>query len=253
MNALKFLIISLVLTFALTVVREPANAGVWDDPKNLKVLPEDISPGDLRATMLGFIKATGSRCSTCHVAIDNTDTSKLDFPRDDKENKRKARAMIVMVRNINDYLTDNLGANGADHVTVECATCHRGTAKPEMIQDVLMAVYYDGGLEEATAEYRTLREKYFGAYAFDFSANGLNDLAERMARADELDAALTFLDLNLEFNPESVRAYQLQGDMWKKKEDFAAARKSYEKALELAPDNAFTHGLLKKLDGPDTQ
>ena len=151
MNALKFSISSILLALTLICVREPANAGVWDDPKNLKVLPEDISPGELRATMLGFIKATGSRCSTCHVAKDDTDTRKLDFPLDDKENKRTARAMIVMVRNINDYLTDNLGANGADHVTVECATCHRGTAKPEMIQDVLTAVFYDGGLAQALA------------------------------------------------------------------------------------------------------
>jgi tetratricopeptide (TPR) repeat protein len=252
MNALKISIIFLVLAFALTCVREPANAGVWDDPKNLKVLPEDISPGELRATMMSFIKATGSRCSNCHVAIENGDTRTMDFPLDDKENKRTARKMITMVRNINDYLTDNLGTDSTDHVTVECATCHRGVAKPEMIQDVMTAVFYDGGLEEAIAEYRILRDKYFGAYAFDFSANGLNDLSERMAGADELDAALTFLDLNLEFNPESVRAYQLQGDMWKKKDDVAAARKSYEKALEMAPDNAFTQSLLEKLNAPDT-
>ena len=253
MNALKFSIISLFLTLALICACEPANAGVWDDPKNLKVLPEDISPGELRATMLGFIKATGSRCSTCHVAKEDAGTRKLDFPLDDKENKRKARAMIVMVRNINEYLTDELSEFSSEHVTVECATCHRGVAKPEMIQDVLTVVFHADGLEQALAEYRILREKYFGAYAFDFSANGLNDLAERMASADELDAALTFLDLNLEFNPESVRAYQLQGDMWKKKDDVAAARKSYEKALEMAPDNAFTQGLLEKLDAPDTQ
>jgi len=253
MNALKISIISLVLAFALTCVREPANAGVWDDPTNLKVLPEDISPGELRATMMSFIKATGSRCSNCHVAIENGGTRTMDFPLDDKENKRTARKMITMVRNINDYLTDNLGTDSTDHVTVECATCHRGVAKPEMIQDVLAAVFYDGGMEEALAEYRMLHDKYFGAYAFDFSANGLNDLAERMASADELDAALTFLDLNLEFNPESVRAYQLQGDMWKKKDDVAAARKSYEKALEMAPDNAFTQNLLDRLDASDSQ
>ena len=55
--------LALILIFGLS----PANAGMWDDPQNLKVLSEDISPDELRMTMPGFAMGTGSRCSACHV------------------------------------------------------------------------------------------------------------------------------------------------------------------------------------------
>ena len=112
--------------------------------------------------------------------------------------------------------------------------------------------YRDDGLDEAITEYRSLRERYFGDYAFDFSDKSLNRLAERMIHEGQFDAALSFLKLNLEFNPLSVRAYQLQGDVWKEKSNMTAARHSYQKALEIAPDNAWTQRSLKRLDTPPT-
>jgi lipopolysaccharide biosynthesis regulator YciM len=133
-------------------------------------------------------------------------------------------------------------------MTVECATCHRGRAKPEMIQDVLLTLYRDEGMEKALTEYRTLRDKYYGDYAFDFSHKALNQLAQNLAIESDFDAASIFVDLNLEFNPRSVRAYQLQGDIWKEKGDLAAVRISYEKGLEIQPDNSFMQSLIDRLD-----
>ena len=153
-----------------------------------------------------------------------------------------------MVRDINHYLNENLSEYSSDLITVECVTCHRGQAKPDMIQDLLTKIFVADGLDKAIAEYRTLREQYFGGYASDFSAQALNMLAESMTKESELDAALSFLNLNIEFNPESVRAYQLQGDVWKAKSNVTAARVSYEKALELAPDNAWTQRLIKSVE-----
>jgi hypothetical protein len=57
-----------ILIFGLS----PAHAGMWDDPKNLTILPEDISPDELHMTMRGLAMGTGSRYSEWHV-------DKLDY------------------------------------------------------------------------------------------------------------------------------------------------------------------------------
>ena len=92
-------IISIYLTTTGT-----ATAGIFDDPKNLEVLPEDISAEDLRQTMRGFAQGTGSRCSACHVGKIEADLSTYDFSIDDKEKKLKARKIIQLVRDINENI-----------------------------------------------------------------------------------------------------------------------------------------------------
>ncbi len=248
MNIHRTLVKAFILLATCAGVFAPAEAGLWDDPKNLKVLPEDISPAELRNTMRGFAINTGSRCFTCHVGEDENDLSTYDFSLDDKEKKIKARAMLRMVQNIRSYLSEELDKSPEDLVRVDCATCHRGQNKPEMLQDVLARAYRENGMENAIAEYRTLREHNYGGYSFDFSEGALNMMAERMAQEDELDAALGFLDLNLEFYPQSVRTLVLQGQVLAAKGDKPAARESYVKALALEPDNMWTKRLLDKLD-----
>ena len=226
----------------------PARAGMWDDPKNLEVLPEDISPEELRATMRGFAGNTGSRCSTCHVGEVESDLSTYDFSLDDKEKKLKARHMIRMVADINGYLADKLGKPAAELVAVDCATCHRGQAKPEMLHDVIERSYHEDGMDGAIAEYRQLRDRYYGDYTFDFSPKALMKLAENMANVEDYEAAVGFLDLNLEFNPDSTRTLQLKARILVDKGDKAAARESLLKAIELEPENQWTRQLLERLD-----
>ena len=244
LNSLHYLSLFLVMfTVAAT-----AEAGMWDEPKNLKVLPEDISPDELRETMRGFATNTGSRCSHCHVGENEADLSTYDFSLDDKEKKKKARAMIRMVNDINSYLEESLGKPAAELVAVNCATCHRGQSKPEMIQDVLARSYDEGGIESAADKYRALRERYYGGYTFDFSEKALNILGERMANQEDLDGALAFLDLNLEYYPDSARTLVLKAQVLAAKGDKPAARENYLKAIELEPDNMWTKRLLEQLD-----
>ena len=66
--------------------------------------------------------------------------------------------------------------------------------------------------------------------------------------AHQLDAALGFLDLNLEFYPQSVRTLVLQGQVLAAKGDKPVARESYVKALALEPDIMWTRRLLDTLD-----
>lgn len=236
-----------ILTLSL-VGLTPATAGLWDDPQNLQVLPEDTSPDELRATMRAFAGDTGSRCSSCHVYENEADLNTYDFSLDDKEKKLKAREMLRMVGEINTYIQENLGGPAANLVSVECATCHRGRPKPEMLQDVIERTYGEEGMDAAIDEYRQLRGRYYGGYAFDFSHVSLMVLAEKLAGAGDHAAALQFTDLNLEFNPESARTHVFKARLQIDMGDKDGARESLLRAIELEPENPWNRQLLEQLD-----
>jgi len=248
MNYDEKAVCTILLSFVLNAYALPAHAGMWDDPQNIKALSENITPDELRATMRSFATDTGSRCSSCHVGEVENDLRTYDFSLDEKEKKQKAREMILMVKDINTRLADAFEKSPDELVAVDCATCHRGQAKPEKIQELLARSYYAGGIEEASAEYHTLRERYYGGYTFDFSERALMIIAEEMAAQDDVRAALDFLELNLQFYPQSSRSFVLQGQIYAESGDVSAARASYLKALEIRPDDQWTQQLLTALD-----
>jgi len=98
---------------------------------NLQVLPKDIPPAQLVATMKGFAQGLGVRCEHCHVGEGN-DLSKFDFAADTKPTKATARWMIRMASVLNAEVATIVppaaDASGAARVT--CFTCHRGAPKP---------------------------------------------------------------------------------------------------------------------------
>ena len=173
-------IISIVLTAS-----GAASAGIFDDPKNLEVLPEDISAEDLRQTMRGFAQGTGSRCSACHVGKVEADLSTYDFSIDDE------------------------------------------------------------GIDQSVAKFRELRERYYGGYTFDFSERVLMRITEYLGAQDELDAAMVFVNLNLECFPQSSRTYVLRAQVLTEQGDIDAARSDYETALAMEPDSAW---IMEQLD-----
>jgi len=248
MNAYKIVIASLIISAALAGFVAPAFAGFFDNPKNLKILPKDITPEELSATMRGFAINTGSRCSSCHVGEKENDLSTYDFSLDDKEKKRKARVMLQMVMDINQSLASKLDKPADTLVKVDCATCHRGQQKPLMLQNVLATTYQDEGLDKAIENYRELRERYYGGYTYDFSEGSLLTLMENLAKDDQTDAALGFANLNLEFFPESVRTYVEQAKILNTKGDKSGAKESLQKALEIRPDSKWIKRMLSSLE-----
>ena len=226
----------------------PVTAGLWDEPQNLRVLPKDISPEALSSTMRSFATSTGSRCSTCHVYEDEADLATYDFPADDKQKKLTARKMLRMVADINSQIKEIQGKPESELVAVTCATCHRDQTKPEMLPDVIERTYRKDGMESAMAQYRELRDEYYGGYVFDFSPKSLMMLAEKLAGAEDYAAAVELMDLNLEFNPEYARAYALKAQFQNQAGDKEAARESLLKAIELEPDNRWHKMMLQKLD-----
>lgn len=101
--------------------------------KNLKVLPQNITHDELISTMRGFARALGTKCEHCHVPIPGQE-NKFEFSSDAKPEKKIARTMILMTRNINGNYVEKLPHDPAEHdehVTVTCWTCHRGHIQPE--------------------------------------------------------------------------------------------------------------------------
>lgn len=147
---LKFafgLLIGLTLSLGL-------QADIFDDPQNLEVLPDTISPESLRATMRGFSMGTGLRCSNCHDGEEGADLSTYDFASDEKELKQVARQMLKMVMAINGEYLEPLGE---DHTQVQCITCHRGVKVPRMTQEILTRAATKSGVEGLNKTYRELR------------------------------------------------------------------------------------------------
>ena len=173
---------------------------------NLKVLPKDISREELTALMRSFTRALGVRCTHCHVGVEGEPLSSYTFAADDKPAKRKARVMLDMVRDINSRHLPTLDKRGDPPVKVECATCHRGTAEPRMLQDVLRREYQEGGLDALNAKYRALRERYYGRFTYDFGEVPLADLAGEIWDSGKPDDAVHIHALNVEMNPGSAFA-----------------------------------------------
>jgi tetratricopeptide (TPR) repeat protein len=192
-----------LLLLASTVVG--SIGATWPPEKftNLKVFPSDIPKRELIDTMAGFTRALGVRCTYCHVGEENQPLTRYQFELDDKETKRKAREMIRMVSDLNGKYLAALEHRADPPVRVQCATCHRGAARPRMLQDVLQHAYEAAGVDSALATYRALRAEFYGAFTYDFSEVPLSDVATRLWDGGHQDDALRFHALNVDMNPES--------------------------------------------------
>ena len=90
-------------------------------PENLQVLPKDMPRQEVMRTMRGFTQGLGVQCDFCHVG--------REFAKDDKEEKKTARAMMRMVMSLKDHGDEFLPAGKA--ASLGCWTCHRGSAHIE--------------------------------------------------------------------------------------------------------------------------
>ena len=128
----------LIITSALLILESlgQAKPDEPEKPKNLKVLPKDISHDDLIKIMKGFTASLGVRCTECHVGTPTADGKMdFDFASDAKDEKINARRMMKMVDAINGKY---LGKMDDDFEKITCVTCHRGNIKPLVSVDSLL-------------------------------------------------------------------------------------------------------------------
>ncbi len=226
----------------------------WQWPEkgeNLKVLPEDATQQQLRATMFGFVQALGVRCEHCHDDSQGNRFDQIDFPADTKETKKIARIMMQMVRRINDEELSELDEQRPDRIQVTCVTCHRGATKPQMLEDVLADVIAEDSVEAAIARYHELRERYEDGFTYNFRESTLNRLGYRLLRADQIDDAIALFKLNIEMYPEAWNPYDSLAEAYMTKGQNEQAIALYRQSLVLNPDNQNGVQMLQKLKGEE--
>ena len=204
---------------------------------NLTLYPKDIPRPQLIATMQGFVAALGVQaqggCGYCHVGT----APQFDFAADTNPKKNVARKMILMSREITAKLPEVTGKPAAEITSLRCATCHRGVAIPKLLPDILTETATKSGAAAAIQQYRDLRTKYYGGQSYDFSEPAIVAMATPLINANRPDDAIALLQLNAEIYPKSSATYAALGQAYVKKNDTPNAIKSFEKAIELDPNN----------------
>lgn len=207
----------------------------WPEPTNLQKLPEDFTPERLSAVMTGFTRALGVRCSHCHVGEPDAPLTTYDFASDENPNKNTARVMLDLLGAVNDKL-DLIEPTGPQRVNMWCHTCHRGQPRPMSLGEVLTQTLDADGMEAAIARFRELREEFYGSGSYDFSEEGIEGLARQLIEIDRETDAIELLKLNVEYYPDSARAYGNLGSVYSRQEgERERAIAFLQKALELDP------------------
>jgi tetratricopeptide (TPR) repeat protein len=251
----------LIFAVAFTlVVSAAAFAQQAPAPQNLQVLPKDMTQAQVLQAMQNFAAALGVQCTYCHAAAAAPEggagrggrggPAPLNYASDEKPQKKAAREMMLLVRDINPKVAAAVGKSAEATTRVGCVTCHRGVAIPKPLADILDQTTMEKGTPAAIAQYKNLRKQYFGAQAYDFSEGALVAYAQRATQASNADDAIAWLQVNLEYFPLSSRTYAGLSQAQQRKNDKDAAIRSLEKAVELDPQNAALKRQLDQLKTP---
>lgn len=120
-------ILALIVLTGIAAISAPS-----DKPKNLKVLPKNISEKALDSIMESYNAALGVQCNFCHKQDKQTEV--FDFASDAKSEKLITRKMMLMTTDINKkYFQFNPAAKDAIQA-VTCKTCHRGNPMPALAE-----------------------------------------------------------------------------------------------------------------------
>lgn len=250
-SALAILLLFLSLFVASHLAPSAIAQPRWSWPekaKNLKVLPKNTTPDQLRATMTGFTRSLGVRCSHCHVGEEGKPLDTYDFVSDKNEKKRVARGMMKMLGKVNKELASIQPAK-AERVEMRCQTCHHGRPLPLTLAEELTRVYSAAGTDSTIAHYRALRGRFYGSASYDFREGSLVEVADAVLEKKDPQGAISILNVDAEFYPESGSVREALGEAHLAAADTAQAIAHYEKAIALEPRNQGVKKLLETLRG----
>jgi tetratricopeptide (TPR) repeat protein len=239
-----------VITALSSVSIDAQQRDFFSSPKNLQVLPKDISPSELDSQMRRFKLALGVECSHCHVGVDDRQLEDFDFPSDSKEPKRIARDMLRMVAAINAMVSSLNRGPGHQAVEVTCVTCHRGYVRPLMMKDVLVASYaeHDGNIDAVIAKYREMRDKYYGGFAFDFGEFPVSALAFTLNNEGQSEDAIELQKMNMKYHPDSPNIPSGMGFIYRQAGELELAADVFRKSLEIDPEDRWVAGQLAEVE-----
>ena len=208
-----------------------------------------VAPGgDNMMNMQEIAQGLGVKCEYCHGG-QRMSQPRVDQPRVDGQPPSKvevARAMIAMTRDLNAKILLATGKPATQATRVTCITCHRGVAIPGQLSDIITKTALEKGPEAAVAQYRDLRNEYYGRQSYDFGEDTLLTSAQQLVRVKP-EISIAVLRLNLEFYPKSVRSYIQIAFAYTRSLNDEAAITTLEKALEFEPDNGMVKGQLEQL------
>ena len=154
--------------------------------------------------------------------------------------------MISMTRELNGKVQAATAKPPAETTQITCVTCHRGVAIPGQLADIVAKTAFSDGPDAAVAQYRDLRQRYYGAQAYDFGEQTLLDAGEKLIRVKP-PSAIPLLRLNLEFYPKSVKSYAEIAFAYTRSLDDESAIAELEKAVAIEPENGTIRGQLEQL------
>jgi len=199
---------AMIVSASFACLAAPLAAAQHDNGyTNLQVLDPDITRNELGMAMLqntlglGLPRRQREGCLFCHVGDMDKPVDEWDFPSDEKETKLKARAMMAMIRDINANHLSQLDNRLDESFTVSCITCHSGRTDPRPLPDVLRESYAADGISATIGKYHELRDRYFGAGAYDFRPRVLIRLADGLAKQGAWDDSLALAKVNEEAHP----------------------------------------------------
>ena len=229
-----------LLAFAATAVATSNAAAQFPPIKltNLKYFSKKLPVRSLTDSMRYFTRALGVRCQYCHVAgTDPNDLASYNFASDEKPTKVKARIMLKMVASINQDHLRKLPSRSTPPLGVACITCHRGVALPQPIEQIVLAAHAAGGVDSAESVYRALRQRYYGAAAYDFGEVPLTDAADALRGQGHAADALRLYLLNTALLPTSGYAHRQAAGGYLAAGDTTSAIAMFEKALAINPND----------------
>jgi len=230
-------------TFILLTAAAAGAQAVPDKFANLKVLPADISKGELMQTMRGFAFALNVRCPYCHVEKSKKDLD-LDFAADDKQPKSTARIMLTMTAAINRDYVGKIGK--PEPIRVQCVTCHHGLTQP--LNALLADTLQKQGIDATVSQYRDLRSRDYGTGQYDFGETPLNQFTETLLRDKKYKEAVAIMEMNFAANhPDSVWSYHMLAMSHQANGELEEAKADYRKVLQLHPEDSWAKTQLDAL------
>ena len=233
----SFLVIGIILFHGTNIKAQNSHDR---KPTNLKVLPQDINPHELRSIMQSFTNALGVHCDYCHDE-DKGEASDI------KPEKQIARVMMKMRTNINDTFLKEARTIKSDIVDINCVNCHHGSPKVTLLEDELYLTYQKSGFASAIEKYNSLKKEYYGGAIYDFREISLISFAAKLSNDKKFDDALKILDKNLEIFPQSTRTLNATANTYMNAGDKEKALFYFEKTLAIDPNDRFARLMINRI------
>jgi hypothetical protein len=239
--------VAVLVLIAPASAQTPGPEAPWKG-KNLKYFPKDITRERLTQRMREFSFALGVRCQYCHAGGNGITFEGVDFPSDEKAPKRKARAMLRMLDEVNKKLLPDIPSRAEPRVEVDCVTCHRGLPLPKTLQTTLLEMVQKDGVAAAIARYRELRRDDMVSGRYNFGEWEINELARRLFAANDTASAIAILEMNGEYYPKSAAIDFQLGELHRMRGERDKALERYRAALEKAPDHEGAKRRIEELE-----